>query len=492
MKNNFQKVMVTGLASIVCAGSMSIATLPNYSNLNSVDAVYAATIKDTAMTATGTVNSNVFLRKGPGTSYGKITILTKGSKVDIVAKSSNGWYKIKYKNSYGYSYKDYITVKDSDVTTTETEYTSTGTTTTSLNVRKSPSASATKLGTLGKNAKVDIVAKVSNGWYKIKYNGGYGYISGSYVKTSTTQEETTETAYTATGTTKNSLNVRKGAGTSYDKLGSLKKGAKVDIVAKTSNGWYKIKYNKDFGYVSGSYVTIGSSTPTTPTTGETEYTATGTPKYNLKVRAAASTSSKQIGSVKKGAKVEIVAKTTNNAWYKIKYNNGYGYIAAQYVTVGSSTPTTPTTGETAYTATGTPNYNLKVRAAASTSSKQIGSVKKGAKVEIVAKTTNNAWYKIKYNKGYGYVAAQYVTVKSTTDTPTTPEVKYPATGVAVHAVFIRESANTKSKEVGVLYTNDTITVLGKATDGWYKVQYKDKDGNTDKVGYVYGDYLTIK
>ena len=97
MKNNFQKVMVTGLASIVCAGSMSIATLPNYSNLNSVDAVYAATIKDTAMTATGTVNSNVFLRKGPGTSYGKITILTKGSKVDIVAKSSNGWYKIKYK-----------------------------------------------------------------------------------------------------------------------------------------------------------------------------------------------------------------------------------------------------------------------------------------------------------------------------------------------------------------------------------------------------------
>ena len=99
---------------------------------------------------------------------------------------------------------------------------------------------------------------------------------------------------------------------------------------------------------------------------------------------------------------------------------------------------------------------------------------------------------LKYNKGYGYVAAQYVTVKSTTDTPTTPEVKYPATGVAVHAVFIRESANTKSKEVGVLYTNDTITVLGKATDGWYKVQYKDKDGNTDKVGYVYGDYLTIK
>ena len=419
MKNNFQKVMVTGLASIVCAGGMSIATLPNYSDLSSVDSVYAATIKDTAMTATGTVKTNVFLRKGPGTSYGKITILTKGSKVDIVAKSSNGWYKIKYKNGYGYTYSSYINVKDSDITTTETAYTATGTTTTNLNVRKAPSASSKQLGALGKGAQVDIVAKVSNGWYKIKYNGGYGYVSGTYVKIGSTGQETpstTETAYTATGTTKNNLNVRKGAGASYTKLGTLKKGAKIDIVAKTSNGWYKIKYNKGYGYVSGTYVKVGSTTPTTPTTSETAMTATGTPKYNLKVRAAASTSSKQIGSVKKGAKLDIVAKTNNNAWYKIKYNKGYGYVAAQYVTIKSTGTETPTTPEVKYPADAVANHAVYIRSAASVkNSKILGQINKGEKATALEKT-NQYWYKVQFTTKdgkvlVGYVSSQYLDIK---------------------------------------------------------------------------------
>lgn len=50
-----------------------------------------------------------------------------------------------------------------------------------LNVRKSYDASSTKLGELKDNAKVEIVATVSNGWLKIKYKDGYGYINSKYV-----------------------------------------------------------------------------------------------------------------------------------------------------------------------------------------------------------------------------------------------------------------------------------------------------------------------
>ena len=50
-----------------------------------------------------------------------------------------------------------------------------------LNVRKSYDASSTKLGELKDNAKVKIVATVSNGWLKIKYKDGYGYVSDKYV-----------------------------------------------------------------------------------------------------------------------------------------------------------------------------------------------------------------------------------------------------------------------------------------------------------------------
>ena len=53
--------------------------------------------------------------------------------------------------------------------------------------------------------------------------------------------------------TATSLNVRSGYGTSYSKIGSLSKGSKVEIV-ESKNGWYKIKYNNGYGYVSSEFV----------------------------------------------------------------------------------------------------------------------------------------------------------------------------------------------------------------------------------------------
>ena len=50
-----------------------------------------------------------------------------------------------------------------------------------LNVRKSYDADSTKLGELKDNAKVKIVATVSNGWLKIKYKDGYGYVNSKYI-----------------------------------------------------------------------------------------------------------------------------------------------------------------------------------------------------------------------------------------------------------------------------------------------------------------------
>ena len=50
-----------------------------------------------------------------------------------------------------------------------------------LNVRKSYDADSTKLGELKDNAKVKIVATVSNGWLRIKYKDGYGYVNSKYI-----------------------------------------------------------------------------------------------------------------------------------------------------------------------------------------------------------------------------------------------------------------------------------------------------------------------
>ncbi len=68
-----------------------------------------------------------------------------------------------------------------------------------------------------------------------------------------------------------SLNVRKGAGTNYAKIGSLANGTTVSYSGET-NGWLKINYNGKTGYISKNYTTItsaasGSDTSSKPSGG---------------------------------------------------------------------------------------------------------------------------------------------------------------------------------------------------------------------------------
>ena len=105
----------------------------------------------------------------------------------------------------------------------------------SLNVRKEPDANATKLGSLADNTQVTIVAKCSNGWYKIKYNSGYGYVNGSYLD----NFKDIVSSFTVKINT-DSLNIRSGAGTSYSVVGTVKKG-EVYTIVQTSGDWGKLK-----------------------------------------------------------------------------------------------------------------------------------------------------------------------------------------------------------------------------------------------------------
>lgn len=66
-----------------------------------------------------------------------------------------------------------------------------------LNVRSGPSTSYSILGTLKYKESMEIV-ETANGWHKIKYNGGYGYVSASYVNTDGSFDTGNETPTTPT------------------------------------------------------------------------------------------------------------------------------------------------------------------------------------------------------------------------------------------------------------------------------------------------------
>ncbi|MGL5313194.1 MAG: SH3 domain-containing protein, partial [Peptostreptococcaceae bacterium] len=258
------------------------------------------------------------------------------------------------------------------------------------------------------------IVSTSNGWHKIKYNSGYGYVSADYIDIDQTtippitpDDKPNEEVISTGVVTASSLNVRSGAGSSYSKIGSLSNGAKVEIV-ETSNGWHKIKYNSGDGYVSADYIDIDQTTipPITPDDKPNEEViSTGVvTASSLNVRSGYGTSYSKIGSLSKGAKVEIVE--SKSGWYKIKYNNGYGYVSAEYINTDSSSNSESDSGTTVIKTGVVTASSLNVRSGYGTSYSKIGSLSKGAKVEIVE--SKSGWYKIKYNNGYGCVSSEYI------------------------------------------------------------------------------------
>jgi len=53
----------------------------------------------------------------------------------------------------------------------------------SLKLRKEPSLDGEVLYGISKDAKVEIIEKTDDKWYKVNYNGDTGYVAAEYIKT---------------------------------------------------------------------------------------------------------------------------------------------------------------------------------------------------------------------------------------------------------------------------------------------------------------------
>ncbi len=112
------------------------------------------------------------------------------------------------------------------------------------------------------------------------------------------------------------LNVRSGPGTSYERIGSLSRGALLSGVLE--NGWLRFTYNGQTAYVSATYVQKLNGS------GDLCVLCNA-----LNVRTGPSTSYAKLGQLLSGTYVDPL--DSQNGWYKIGYNGGYGWICADYV-----------------------------------------------------------------------------------------------------------------------------------------------------------------
>ena len=135
----------------------------------------------------GTINAtSLRVRSAANTSSTILGTLKNGEKVTVLGKA-NGWAKINYQGKEGYVSLEFITIGKDSIDPTNP--TNPGQVTEEravvnaslLNVRKDPSTGAAAVGHLKNGETVTIIGK-ENGWAKIRFNGGEGYVSLQFLK----------------------------------------------------------------------------------------------------------------------------------------------------------------------------------------------------------------------------------------------------------------------------------------------------------------------
>ncbi|MDK0839362.1 SH3 domain-containing protein [Clostridium perfringens] len=381
-----------------------------------------------------------------------------------------------------------------------------------LGLRKGADSSHEIITSIPRGARVNIIDKISDNWYKVGYKDFVGYVEAKDIRVLGDNLNQDNVGLISA----NQLNVRTSPNENGQVIGTLHKNDKVNVLDKSIDGWYKIDFNGRRAYVSSKYVNLISYKNNEVKTEVKKEPIEGIGKVNintaLNVRQASTTNSRIIGSLKGGEKVNIISES--NGFYKIEFNNSYGYVYSKYISKDGDSEKVQVVkqgevkkekvDESKKEAKATPkaepvvlavrslnktgivnvSSSLNVRSSASTSSKVIGSLSGNTKVIIVGE--EGAFYKIEYKGSHGYVAKEYVKDVTesnnsnqgtqTPEKPSTPE-SAEKTGVVnvSSSLNVREGASTSSKVIGSLSGNTKVTIVGEE-GAFYKIEYKGSHG----------------
>ena len=234
----------------------------------------------------------------------------------------------------------------------------------SVSIRSAASTDADKLDVLVGSYSITRTGVGDNGWSKVDYNGQTGYIKSEYLtttkpaaasdstqQTSETKQETKETKETVYATA--GVNIRAKASADADVIGTLIAGYSITRTSN-SNGWSKVDYNGQTGYIKSDYLTTtkpqvtesnqtSSSSNTSSSKSdieevkETVYATAG-----VNIRAKASADADKIGTLVAGGSITRTGKTSSG-WSRVDYNGQTGYIKSDYLTTTKPTVTSNTT-----------------------------------------------------------------------------------------------------------------------------------------------------
>ncbi|MFV0519673.1 MAG: SH3 domain-containing protein [Lachnospirales bacterium] len=242
-----------------------------------------------------------------------------------------------------------------------------------------------------------------------KFN--YKRILSTSVATIATVVLYSNTVFGAVGTVvidSGNLNVRKAATVDSEIVTTLENNSSVQVVS-LENSFYKVNVNGVDSYVSKDFIVVS----------ETVGTILGD---SVRIRSVANTSGDILGNVNTGETLTVVAKADD--WYKVKYNDKYGYIRNDFITVELSdglvrenvTATQPIVIATSQSETEV-TYGLiigdgvNLRQNPSTDANILVVLPNGYAVDYVESSGENGWVKVQAGNEVGFVSEEFVELK---------------------------------------------------------------------------------
>lgn len=142
-----------------------------------------------------------------------------------------------------------------------------------VNVRKSDSEQADKIGKAQIGQEFELVEEKPNGWSEIIYEGNHAFIKSEFLEgiqtvtigdaeVTITEEDNnggdaTSNKTTTSGKVKvndSGVRIRKEASTDAEIIDTLYTGTELDLVEAMTNGWSKVKYNGQYGYIKSEFL----------------------------------------------------------------------------------------------------------------------------------------------------------------------------------------------------------------------------------------------
>lgn len=297
------------ILSILLLLTLCVAMLPVSAMAEPTAKVYVSS------TGKGTLN----LRKGPGKGYKVVGYVKHNATVTLTGEVSGEWSKVTIGSKTGWIKTMYIDGTTLDLGTGYKSLNLTGSQT--IKMRKKAGTKYKKVGYCGADDNVKVLY-TEDGWAMVTNmtTGKTGWIPLSYIGPTVVispdaPEAPPADALDVFRTTASALNMRKGPGSKYKKCGKLSRGTAFFVLSEYGN-WYRIRTLRGkVGWISKNYAAPTATLKTTA-------------KW-LNLRKGPSTSTKILGTLKKGTWVKI-EKITGN-WAYVTVGGKQGYVSLTYI-----------------------------------------------------------------------------------------------------------------------------------------------------------------